>query len=103
MVHNKLNISQEHALAAKAANSVLGCINRNIASRSRQEVIPIYSTHFRPHPVLASPQYKKDVDKLEQIQWRAIFCWRLEHHVLGGEAEGTGLVNPRGEKASRGT
>lgn len=52
--------------------------------RSREEVIPVYSTHFRPHQVLASPQYKKDVDKLEQIQQRPTFCWRLEHHALGG-------------------
>lgn len=91
-------MSQEHALAVKKANSFSGCIKRNTANRSREEIIPMYSTHFRPHPVLHSLHYRKDVDKLEQIQWRTTFCWGLDHHALGGEGEGTGLVHPRGEK-----
>ena len=67
MVHNKLNMSQERALAAKKANSVLGCINRNIASRWREVIIPLSLVLIRLHleycAQLWDPQYRKDIDK----------------------------------------
>lgn len=45
----------------------------------------------RLFPSLGLPQFKKDMDKMEQIQWRATFCWKLESHALGREAEGACL------------
>jgi len=35
LVDTKLNISQQRAPAAKAANGILGCTKKSIASRSR--------------------------------------------------------------------
>ena len=44
LVHTKLIMSQKYALAAKAANGILGCIRQRVASRSSA----FYSALLRP-------------------------------------------------------
>ncbi|GAB0193079.1 cAMP-dependent protein kinase inhibitor alpha [Grus japonensis] len=71
---DKLNMTWQCALAAQKANRVLGCIKRSVTSRSREMILPVYTALMRPHLeyciLLWGPQYKKDIDLLEQVQRR---------------------------------
>jgi len=70
----KLDMSHQCALAAQKANSILGCIRRSMASRSREVILPLCSALVRPHLEsciqLRSPQHRKDVDLFEWVQRR---------------------------------
>ncbi|GAB0209913.1 mitochondrial enolase superfamily member 1 [Grus japonensis] len=49
LVGNKLNVNQQCDLAAKEANSVLGCTSNSVANRSGEVILPLYSSLVRPH------------------------------------------------------
>ncbi|GAB0185473.1 hypothetical protein GRJ2_001012600 [Grus japonensis] len=84
LVNEKLNMTWQCVLAAQKANHILGCIKRTVTSRSREGILPLYSTLMRPHleycVQLWGLQHKKDMDLLEQVQRRATKMIRgLEH------------------------
>jgi len=49
LVDKKLAMSQQCALAAQTAGSILGCIERGVASREKKGIVPLCSAHVRPH------------------------------------------------------
>jgi len=71
----KLNMSWHCVLTVQKANRSLGCNKRNVACRSREGGdSPLCSALVRPHlescAQLWSPQHRKDMELLEQIQRR---------------------------------
>jgi len=49
LADNRLTMSQQCAVAAKKVDGLLGCIRRSVTSRSRQDLLPLYSALGRRH------------------------------------------------------
>ncbi|GAB0183754.1 cAMP-dependent protein kinase inhibitor alpha [Grus japonensis] len=94
---NKLNMSEQCAAAAKKANRVLGCINKGIASRDEEVVIPLSASQATPGTlcsVLVPTIQKRCGQAGEGPEKGHQDDQRTGRPAIGGKAERTGFVQP---------
>ena len=77
---------------------ILGCMKRSVGNSSREVILPLCSGLVRPHLEsciqLWSPQHRRDLDLLEQVQRRASKMIRAVEHLSCEERlRGLGLFS----------
>lgn len=70
LADTKLNMSQQHALTAKKADGIIGCIRQSLARRAEEAIHPFYSAFVKLHVEcwvqFWAFQYKRNMDILHR-------------------------------------
>jgi len=79
------NPKHKYRLGGEWIKRIRGCMKSSVASRSTEGILPLYSTLMRPNLECRiqhwSPQHKKDIDLLEQVQRKATEMIRALEHL----------------------
>ena len=74
-MNSNMKVSEQCRIAASKGNQVLGMIRRNITSKEKSLIVPLYKAIVRPHLEYCiqawNPHLRKEIDMLEKIQRRA--------------------------------
>ena len=100
-----LDMSQQCALIAQKAIHILGCVNRTVARRAREVILPLCFALVKPHLEcyiqMWSPQYRRDVDLLECIQRRTTKMIHGVEHLSYEDRLREASLQPGEKKAVR--
>ncbi len=68
MISDDLKLSNQCSKVVKTANKLIGFIGRTFKHKSEKVILTLYNSLV--HPLLESPYYRKDIDKVERVQRR---------------------------------